>query len=182
MGWPSVWCTEYLCKQRASVEPNCHGYMFGCAHTRLYGQEAAYCDRKVRETSPPEQWQKMRPSKWRVVASCLVLGFLCSLMWIALSGITVLPAGDWLLLVDYSLKCCASVPCCYTVRKSSVTLMRFLSRLWKEERLLIRSVVIELPNHRSLSWERQAQTQLKEGKGTWMELLLTLSLLVTTSA
>ena len=86
------------------------------------------------------------------------------LVWTAQSGTAVLPGAGWLLLVDYSLKCCAFVPCCYTVRKSSVTLMRFLFRLWKEERLLIRLVVIELPNHRSLSRERQAQTQLKEGK------------------
>jgi hypothetical protein len=147
------------------VEANWHMYMFGCAHMCLYGQEAVYCDGKVRETLPPDQWeQKKRRSKWRAAASCLVLGFLCSLGWTTLSGMAVLPGGGWLLLVDYSLKRCDLVPCCYAVRKSSVTLMRFLSRLWKEERLLIRLVVIELPNHRSLSRERQAQTQLKEGK------------------
>jgi hypothetical protein len=72
----------------------------------------------------------------------------------SLSGITALPGGGWrLLLVDYSLKRCALVPCCYTVQKSCVTLMRFLFECWKES-LLIRLVVIELPNHSSLFLRR----------------------------
>ena len=109
-----------------------------------------------RRGDPDGEWQ----------ASCLAPDFLCSLVWTSLAGIAVLPGGEWLLPVDYSLRLCASVPCCYTARKFSVTLMRFLPRLWKEERLLIRLVVIELPNHRSLSQERQAQIQLKRRKGT----------------
>lgn len=134
--------------------------MYECAHMCLYEQEAICGGGKVRETLPPDHsWQGKRRSKWRMAAFCLVLEFLCSL-----ACITVLPGGGWLLLVDYSLKHCVLVPCCYTARKSSVTLMRFLSRLWKEERLLIRLVVIEIPNHRSLSRERKAQMQLKEEK------------------
>ena len=50
------------------------------------------------------------------------------------------------------------VPCCYTPQKFRFTLMRFQFKCWKEESLLIRLVVIELPNHRSLflsSWRHR---------------------------
>lgn len=137
--------------------------MCGCAPVCLYGKELdTVLGRKGRPShlttgdrrrgDPNGEWQQ---PAWSQTSFAVWCG----------PGIAVLPGGGWLLLVDYSLKRCALVPCCYAARKSSVILMRFLSRLWKEERLLIRLVVIELPNHRSLSQERQAQTQLKEEKG-----------------
>ena len=68
-----------------------------------------------------------------------------------------------LLLPPLEAGCCSalitvwnacSVPCHRTPQKSRFPLMRFQLACWKEERLLIRLVVIELPNHRSLSLRR----------------------------
>lgn len=123
--------------------------------------ELAHCTLQVGESVRPCTWpvcapepvRRGRRSVWRVEPS--------DYNWLPLEpqrraplGIAVLSGGGWLLLVDYRLKRYTSVPCCHTAQKSSVTLMRFPFECWKEKSLLIRLVVIELPNRRSLSLRR----------------------------
>lgn len=87
------------------------------------------------------------------------------LCYVSAAGVTALSGGGWPLLgVDYSLKCClgpmllcsAEIPFC----SNEISV-----RMLEGGSLLIRLVVIKLPNHRSpFLGKMKTPVQLEEGK------------------